>query len=91
MVSLRLFATGFLMTRSLALLLLFLFPLAFSPGPGNIFFSAHGAAFGLRRSLRALLGYHLAKWGISVMIGLGLGAILLRHPALIPTCSDQNS
>jgi threonine/homoserine/homoserine lactone efflux protein len=32
--------------------------------------------------LRALLGYHLAKWGISVMIGLGLGAILLRHPAL---------
>ena len=70
------------MTRSLALLLLFLFPLAFSPGPGNIFFSAHGAAFGLRRSLRALLGYHLATWGISVMIGLGLRAILLRHPAL---------
>ena len=70
------------MTYSLPLLLLFLFPLAFSPSPGNIFFSAHGAAFGLRRSLRALLGYHLATWGISVMIGLGLRAILLRHPAL---------
>jgi threonine/homoserine/homoserine lactone efflux protein len=64
MVSLRLFATGFLMTRSLALLLLFLFPLAFSPGPGNIFFSAHGAAFGLRRSLRAILLRHpaLTQW-----------------------------
>ena len=70
------------MPRSLALLLLFLFPRAFSPGPGNIFLSAHGAAFGLRRSLRTLLGYHLATWGISVMIGLGLRAILLRHPDL---------
>ena len=70
------------MTHSLTFLLLFLFPLAFSPGPGNIFFSAHGAKFGLRHSLSALLGYHHAKWGKSVMIGLGLGAILLRHPAL---------
>ena len=29
-------------------LVVFLFPLAFSPGPGNMFFAANGARFGLR-------------------------------------------
>jgi len=34
-------------------LILFLFPLAFSPGPGNMFFAANGARFGFLNTLSA--------------------------------------
>ena len=40
-------------------LLAFLFPLAYSPGPGNMFFAAIGARFGLRSTLAATAGYHI--------------------------------
>ena len=63
-------------------LILFLFPLAYSPGPGNMFFAANGARFGLRAALPALTGYHLATWGMTAAIGLGFTAILERAPAL---------
>ncbi len=52
-------------------LLVFLFPLAFSPGPGNMFFAANGAKFGFVDTLSANFGYHLATFLITFFIGLG--------------------
>lgn len=43
--------------------LTFLFPLAYSPGPGNMVFAANGARFGIRATLRASAGHHIATWG----------------------------
>lgn len=58
------------------LLLLFLFPLAYSPGPGNMFFAALGARYGLAASLPANLGYHLATFITSFAIGAGFSIAL---------------
>ena len=52
-------------------LLIFLFPLAFSPGPGNMFFAANGARFGFVNTLLANLGYHLATIIVTFLIGFG--------------------
>ena len=57
-------------------LLLFLFPLAYSPGPGNLFFAATGARFGFAATLPAILGYHIATWLVTFGIGLSAQAIL---------------
>lgn len=50
-------------------LLIFLFPLAWSPGPGNMTFAAAAARLGLGAMLPALAGYHIATlvvtWGIA--------------------------
>ena len=70
------------MTQSTLALILFLLPLAYSPGPGNLFFAANGARFGFRATIRANLGYHLATWIVTFAIGLGFAAILARGPAL---------
>lgn len=66
-------------------LLLFLFPLAYSPGPGNMFFAATGARHGMRATLPANIGYHIATWFVSMVIGLGFVATLEAFPALIST------
>lgn len=60
------------MTAFLAALLLFLFPLAFSPGPGNLTFAAQGARFGFLATLPANAGYHLATLAVTFLIGMGL-------------------
>ena len=52
-------------------LLIFLFPLAFSPGPGNMFFAVNGARFGFVNTLSANFGYHLATIMITLIIGFG--------------------
>lgn len=62
-------------------LLLFLFPLAFSPGPGNMFFAANGARFGFTGTIAANCGYHLATWVVTFAIGLGFGWIATGFPA----------
>ena len=56
-------------------LLLFLLPLAYSPGPGNMFFAAIGGRFGLRASLPATTGYHLATFVVTAVIGLGFSQL----------------
>lgn len=61
-------------------LILFLAPLAYSPGPGNMFFAGLGARFGLRASIPASLGYHLATWGVTAAIGFGMSAALQIAP-----------
>lgn len=52
-------------------LVIFLFPLAYSPGPGNMFFAALGAHSGMIASFPANIGYHLATFIVSFSIGLG--------------------
>ena len=63
-------------------LIIFLFPLAYSPGPGNLFFAAIGARSGTRASIPASVGYHVATFVVTFAIGLGFLEILTRLPAL---------
>ncbi len=63
-------------------LLIFLFPLAFSPGPGNMVFAAAGARFGLRATLPANVGYHIATLVVTVLIGLGFAEAMSLFPGL---------
>ena len=58
-------------------LLIFLFPLAFSPGLGNMFFAANGAKFGFVNTLSANIGYHLATVVVTFLIGLGFNFLIL--------------
>lgn len=53
-------------------LIIFLFPLAYSPGPGNMFFAANGARFGFAATVPSNIGYHIATWLVTVVIGLGM-------------------
>jgi threonine/homoserine/homoserine lactone efflux protein len=62
-------------------LLVFLFPLAFSPGPGNLLFAANAAQFGARATIPASLGYHLATWLVTAALGLGFSTTLAQSPA----------
>jgi threonine/homoserine/homoserine lactone efflux protein len=64
-------------------LILFLAPLAFSPGPGNLFFAANGARFGFRGTVAANAGYHLATLVVSVTIGLGFDLIAQDAPQFL--------
>ncbi len=69
-------------TGTLALIA-FLFPLAYSPGPGNQFFAALGARSGLKGVVPSLAGYHVATWAATFAIGVGMGAALLARPAVL--------
>jgi threonine/homoserine/homoserine lactone efflux protein len=59
-------------------LMAFLFPLAYSPGPGNMFFAALGARFGTVVTLPANAGYHIATLVVTGLLGLGLVSAV--HP-----------
>ena len=61
-------------------LLLFLLPLAYSPGPGNMVFAAIGGRFGLRASIPASTGYHLATFGVTAAVGLGFSVVAGWNP-----------
>lgn len=63
-------------------LLVFLFPLAYSPGPGNMFFAAIAARTGIRAAVPALAGYHVATFVVTAAIGAGMGLTLLRDPVV---------
>lgn len=78
-------------TASCAALVLFLFPLAYSPGPGNAFFAGIGASQGVRAAMPALAGYHIATFVATVLIGFGLGAVVLRQPAVAKTLAALGS
>ena len=74
-----------------AALVAFLFPLAYSPGPGNTFFAAIGASKGLRAAVPALAGYHVATFVVTAAIGLGLGLTVLTEPLLAGVLSAAGS
>lgn len=61
-------------------LLVFLFPLAYSPGPGNAFFAVIGASSGWRAAGRPLVGYHVATVVVTALMGVGMGVTLLSNP-----------
>jgi len=61
-------------------LVIFLFPLAFSPGPGNMFFAANGARFGFRATIAANAGYHVATWIVTLALGFGFLEIVAAVP-----------
>ncbi|WP_322865491.1 LysE family translocator [Aquicoccus sp. G2-2] len=69
------------MTTTIAALIVFLFPLAYSPGPGNMFFAANGARFGMKATMPANFGYHVATWIVTAAIGLGALAAFTSQPA----------
>ncbi|KDM91106.1 LysE family translocator [Photobacterium galatheae] len=60
-----------------------MFPLVFSPGPANIVFAASGASVGVRRSIPLLLGIDFVFVIKSLLIGLGLGALIHEHPMVL--------
>ena len=64
-------------------LLLFLFPLAYSPGPGNLFFAANGARFGIAATIPANIGYHIATWLVALIVGLGFGIVAEQIPTFL--------
>lgn len=64
------------MTVFVGALLVFLFPLAYSPGPGNMFFAAMGARSGVAATLPANAGYHVATLVVTWLVGAGLVAVL---------------
>lgn len=70
------------MVQTVIALVLFLFPLAYSPGPGNLFFAANGARFGFRATIPANAGYHVATWVVTAAIGLGFITALERFPEI---------
>lgn len=70
------------MSRAAALIV-FLLPLAYSPGPGNAFFASVGAGHGLRGAMPSLIGYHVATFVVTLLIGLGLEVTVLSDPRLL--------
>lgn len=70
------------MLQTAIALVLFLFPLAYSPGPGNMFFAANGARFGFRATIPANVGYHIATWIVTAAIGFGFVAAIEQFPQL---------
>lgn len=64
-------------------LVLFLAPLAYSPGPGNLFFAANGARFGFRATVPANLGYHAATLVVTILIGLGFEWVSREAPMFL--------
>lgn len=68
------------MIQTIVALVLFLVPLAYSPGPGNMFFAANGARFGFRSTVPANVGYHIATWIVTAAIGFGFIAALEKFP-----------
>ncbi len=66
-------------------LLVFLLPLAYSPGPGNTFFAVIGASSGFRAALKPLVGYHVATFAVTALVGVGLGVTLLTNPVVAST------
>jgi len=70
------------MIQTIVALVLFLFPLAYSPGPGNMFFAANGARFGFRATVPANLGYHCATWFATAAIGFGFVTAIDQAPQL---------
>ncbi|MCV2881985.1 LysE family translocator [Actibacterium sp. XHP0104] len=70
------------MFQTAAALIVFLFPLAYSPGPGNMFFAAMGARFGFAATVPASIGYHVATWIVTVAIGSGFVVVMDQLPQL---------
>lgn len=63
-------------------LYVFVFLGLFSPGPNIILLTASGARFGFHRTIPHLLGVAIGVGVISGLVGLGVGAVVLKWPVL---------
>lgn len=81
----------FQMLQTAAVLIVFLFPLAYSPGPGNLFFAANAARFGFAATVPANAGYHLATWIVTAAIGLGFLTVMDQAPQLFAVLKTAGS
>ena len=68
------------MSQSLLPFILFALVSSISPGPTNLLILAHGARQGLRASVAPILAGCGAAAAVVLLVGLGLGELLLRHP-----------
>lgn len=62
--------------------LLFAFVASITPGPTNILVLSNASRFGLGAALPIVLGACCAAAAIVLLVGLGLGEVLARHPML---------
>ena len=62
--------------------LLFALVASISPGPSNVLILAEGARVGTRRTLPLVLAACMSAAGVVLLVGLGLGALLVRHPLI---------
>lgn len=79
------------MLQTTAALIVFLFPLAYSPGPGNLFFAANAARFGFAATVPANAGYHLATWIVTAAIGFGFVTAMDQAPQLFAALKTAGS
>jgi len=63
-------------------LLPFAFVMSITPGPNNLMVAASGVNFGFKRTMPHMIGITIGFPIMLTAIGLGLGAIILRYPAL---------
>ncbi len=68
------------MLETYTALILFLFPLAYSPGPGNLFFAANTARFGFWAMVPANVGYHVATFWVTLLVGGGFLQTAAQFP-----------
>ena len=66
-------------------LILFLFPLAYSPGPEIIFFAVNGAWFGFLSTVPAIVSYQIAIWALTAAISAGFIATFDKFPQVFVT------
>ena len=66
----------------LVALITFTFVTSVTPGPNNLLLLASGVNFGVRRSLRHLLGISLGHLIMVTAVGLGLGQLFRLYPPL---------
>lgn len=63
--------------------MLFVVAGAGTPGPNNTIVMASGAAYGLRRTLPAILGVNLGFPSMVLLVGIGLGQVLDQWPVIL--------
>ena len=69
-------------SATLAALVVFSFVSSITPGPNNMMLLASGVNFGFRRTIPHMLGIGGGFVVMTAMIGLGLGQVFVRFPAL---------
>jgi len=72
-----------MMTERTVAFLLFAVVAAVTPGPSNIMLTAAGAQAGVVRGLPCLLGVTTGMGFMMFVVPLGLGGVVLRHPAML--------